>query len=250
MRRLVVLVAGVLAATSIGSTAIAGAAPTAARPPVLHFHTHSPAVKIVQRTLGVKPVSGYFGNNTRAAVRAFQARMGLWVNGIVDAPTWAALGPSVSRAAARVAAPAQASTHHGHSDESSGAGRRVCPVARPVWSDGFGADRGDHSHQGIDILSHRGAPIYAVDNGLITGAGMQGNGAIVVDIVGSRGMWFYGHFDKIVVKYGHHVKAGDLLGYMGDTGAYGAVHLHIEYHPGGEFPSPAVDPEPLLRSLC
>ena len=36
---------------------------------------------------------------------------------------------------------------------------------------------------------------------------------------------------------------------MGDTGSPGAVHLHFEYwKSGGE--SDAVDPEPLVRSLC
>ena len=223
----------------------AHAAPARAQPPVLHFHTHSPAVAVVQRFLGVTPVSGYFGKNTRGAVQRFQMRHGLYVNGIVDAATWAAMPPRVVRAAAKSLGDRPA-----HSGGAGAEGRRVCPVKNPVWSDGFGANRGDHSHQGLDITSRRGAPIYAVDNGLVTGAGMQDNGVIVVDVVGSHGMWFYGHFDKIVVKYGHHVKAGDLLGYMGDTGAPGAVHLHIEYHPGGEFPSPAVDPEPLLRGIC
>lgn len=262
MRRLALLASTAIAFTSVLAAPVAYAVPTApaARqaitsaavelPPILHFHTHSPAVSVVQRYLGVRPVSGFFGKPTRGAVQRFQRDHGIYVNGIVDSSTWKAMPMRVIRAAKAAIAAAPQPSQGQHGSHSAGSSGRVCPVKKPVWSDGFGADRGDHSHQGVDILSRRGAPIYAVDNGLITGAGMQDNGAIVVDIVGSRGMWFYGHFDEIVVKYGHHVKAGDLLGYMGDTGAYGAVHLHIEYHPGGEFPSPAIDPEPLLRSIC
>ena len=45
------------------------------------------------------------------------------------------------------------------------------------------------------------------------------------------------------------VTRGQVIGLMGDTGSPGAVHLHFEYwRSGGE--SDAVDPAPLLRSIC
>jgi murein DD-endopeptidase MepM/ murein hydrolase activator NlpD len=55
--------------------------------------------------------------------------------------------------------------------------------------------------------------------------------------------------DSITVRAGSSVKRGQVIGYMGDTGSPGAVHLHFEYwKSGGE--SAAVDPYPLLKSLC
>lgn len=49
------------------------------------------SVKIVQQKLGLAPVDGKFGTNTDKAVRAFQARNGLVVDGKVGNNTWAAL---------------------------------------------------------------------------------------------------------------------------------------------------------------
>jgi murein DD-endopeptidase MepM/ murein hydrolase activator NlpD len=62
-------------------------------------------------------------------------------------------------------------------------------------------------------------------------------------------MWFYGHFDKIYVGEGDAVKAGQLIGTMGDTGSSGAVHLHIELRPRG-WSGGAQDAEPIIRRLC
>ena len=103
---------------------------------------------------------------------------------------------------------------------------------------------------GFDLLGTRGTPIYAVDAGRVTRSGYQGNGALVLDITDKKGsMWFYGHFDKIYVGQGDTVKAGQLIGTMGDTGSPGAVHLHFEYwRSGGE--SAAVDPAALISRVC
>ena len=45
------------------------------------------------------------------------------------------------------------------------------------------------------------------------------------------------------------VKAGQVIGFMGDTGSPGAVHLHLEVRPSG-WSGSAVDPVPLIRALC
>lgn len=49
------------------------------------------SVKVVQQKLGLSPADGKFGPNTDKAVRAFQSRMGLGVDGKVGNQTWAAL---------------------------------------------------------------------------------------------------------------------------------------------------------------
>ena len=54
---------------------------------------HSPAtIARIQRKLGVRPVSGVYGPLTRAAVRRFQKRRGLAVDGLLGPKTLRALG--------------------------------------------------------------------------------------------------------------------------------------------------------------
>jgi peptidoglycan hydrolase-like protein with peptidoglycan-binding domain len=97
-------VASVHAATAPPSAAAAAAARTA--PPTLQFGDQGQAVRILQHALRVPKVhaQGFFNRKTQRAVKAFQLRMGLRTTGVVTAPTWAALGPRVSRAAARTVA--------------------------------------------------------------------------------------------------------------------------------------------------
>lgn len=64
----------------------AGAVAAEVRVELLRFGSRGPAVKKVQRRLGI-PVDGIFGPQTRAAVRAFQKRNHLLVDGIVGPQT-------------------------------------------------------------------------------------------------------------------------------------------------------------------
>ena len=118
------------------------------------------------------------------------------------------------------------------------------------YGDGLGAPRpGGRTHAGLDLMGDRGEPIYAIDSGTVTRSGYQSNGSLILDITGPRGMYFYGHFDKILFGYDDKVQAGDLIGYMGDTGSPGAVHLHLEVRPNG-WSGGYEDPVPLIKSLC
>lgn len=114
MRRLAAAITALAALLSpIAVSATASAAPAAvvvskAQPPRLELRDKGPAVKVLQRALGVETRSGnygFFSRRTERAVKAFQIRMGIRVTGVVGADTWAALGPAVSRAAARTVAP-------------------------------------------------------------------------------------------------------------------------------------------------
>lgn len=209
----------------------------AAEAPQLETGTSGEAVKVLQRALEVKPVTGYFGPVTRIAVERLQAAGGLEPTGVVGPETWVLLGRTVAREAARA-------------DESFGDKQvdgRYCPAVDFRNGDGLGAGR---NHMGFDLLGTRGTPIYAVDAGRVTRSGYQGNGALILDITDGKGsMWFYGHFDKIYFSVGDRVKAGQLIGTMGDTGSPGAVHLHIELRPRG-WSGPAQDAEPIIRKLC
>ena len=138
----------------------------------------------------------------------------------------------------------------GGGSTSQGRDGLFCPVKDFYYGDGLGAPRpGGRTHAGLDLMGSRGEPIYAIDSGTVTRSGYQSNGALILDITGSRGMYFYGHFDKILVGYGASIKAGQLIGYMGDTGSPGAVHLHLEERPNG-WSGGYEDPVPLIKSLC
>ena len=129
-------------------------------------------------------------------------------------------------------------------------GPRVCP-AEDFWvGAGWGADRGRRSHTGIDLGGKRGSRLFAIEDGVIDRTKRQSNGALQIVMRGRSGAkFYYGHMDEVLVKGGQRVKAGDVIGTMGDSGSPGAVHLHFEYwRSGGE--SDAVDAEPLITRVC
>jgi len=255
----------------------------AADAPVLEETDQGEAVAVIQRALGVKPATGYFGPLTAKAVRKFQADNGINTTGVIATYTWAALGKDLASRAATAHAtygtvfgpgvPKQngngsnsGGSNSGGSNSSGsnsgggnsgggnggagGNGNLFCPVKNFYYGDGLGAPRpGGRSHAGLDLMGSRGEPIYAIDSGTVTRSGYQSNGALILDITGPRGMYFYGHFNKILVGYGDSVKAGQLIGYMGDTGSPGAVHLHLEVRPNG-WSGGYKDPVPLIKSLC
>lgn len=251
--------------------------------PVLEETDSGESVAVVQRSLGVKPATGYFGPLTAKAVRQFQSDNGIPTTGVIATYTWGALGREIAGRAAQAHAtygtvfgPGVSTGNSGGNSGNSGGGNSgggnsgggnsgggnsggstsqgrdglFCPVRDFYYGDGLGAPRpGGRTHAGLDLMGSRGEPIYAIDSGTVTRSGYQSNGSLILDITGSRGMYFYGHFDKILVGYGASIKAGQLIGYMGDTGSPGAVHLHLEVRPNG-WSGGFNDPVPLIRSLC
>jgi murein DD-endopeptidase MepM/ murein hydrolase activator NlpD len=133
---------------------------------------------------------------------------------------------------------------------AEGRGPTVCPASDFWVGAGWGADRGSRRHAGIDLGGDRGSPIYAVETGRIDRTKLQSNGALQIVMRGKSGsMYYYGHMDKVLIKGGQRVKAGDVIGLMGDTGSPGQVHLHFEYWKSGRESDP-VDPEPLINEIC
>ena len=125
-------------------------------------------------------------------------------------------------------------------------------VGRCYYTDDFGAYRADiasHQHEGNDIFAPQGAPVVAVQDGVVESstAGIGGNN---IHLTNSRGDYFYyAHLSRFAggLETGAHVLAGQTLGYVGTTGdAQGtSPHLHFEIHPGG---GAAVDPYPYLEA--
>lgn len=127
---------------------------------------------------------------------------------------------------------------------------RVCPTKDFTVGDGWGADRGRRKHRGIDLAAPRGTGIFAVESGRINRTKKQRNGALQIVLSGKSGSkYYYGHMDHVFIKGGQRVKAGEVIGTMGDTGSPGAVHLHFEYwKSGGE--SAAINPARFIKRHC
>jgi hypothetical protein len=85
--------AGVVVMTTVSGAALAATGGTSAGSAHRASTTSSVPVRTVQRALGVR-ASGIYDSRTRRAVKAFQRRSGLQVDGVVGPKTLAALGLS------------------------------------------------------------------------------------------------------------------------------------------------------------
>ena len=136
------------------------------------------------------------------------------------------------------------------------AGRYVFPVyGAASYIDTFGAARADVSyHHGDDIFGQLGQPLVAVADGTVFSVGWNkvgGNRLWILDQQGNQ--FYYAHLSAFstAATNGAHVKAGQVVGFMGNTGdAEGTpVHLHFEVHPVSLLYlgyDGAVDPTPYL----
>jgi murein DD-endopeptidase MepM/ murein hydrolase activator NlpD len=84
-------------------------------------------------------------------------------------------------------------------------------------------------HAGLDIASHYGDVVRATADGVVTEAGnMTGYGRLIILDHGFGVTTWYGHLSGFNVEAGMHVKAGDVIGYEGNSGRSTGPHLHYE----------------------
>ena len=132
--------------------------------------------------------------------------------------------------------------------------------AFPIYSDqaevadNFGAARAAPIvvHQGDDIFAPFGSPVVAVRDGRLDHVGtlpISGNRLWLHTANGDA--FFYAHLSAFSeqARNGARVKAGTVLGFVGNTGdaEHTPPHLHFEVHPGG-MNKPAVDPYPIVTA--
>jgi murein DD-endopeptidase MepM/ murein hydrolase activator NlpD len=132
----------------------------------------------------------------------------------------------------------------------------VFPVLGTVdFTDDYGAPRPQGRHEGIDILAPRHAYALAAEAGRVrfyTGSGRAG---CMLYLDGKSGTtYYYIHLNNDLgagndnrggckvdvtfpkgLKTGQRVKAGQLIGFVGDSGDANGIHphLHFEVHPHG-----------------
>lgn len=107
-----------------------------------------------------------------------------------------------------------------------------------------------HWHEGTDIFADYASPVIAAENGVIDRLGQASLGGNKFWVKADSGVsYYYAHLSAFAdgMVDGRRVKAGEVLGYVGDTGnAKGtSPHLHFEVHPDG---GDAVNPYPLLKA--
>lgn len=108
-------------------------------------------------------------------------------------------------------------------------------------------------HTGQDFPAPTGTPIYAVASGIVlspTAGSWAGTNVIIQH--GNGGATLYAHMSSRVVSPGEAVQAGQLIGYVGNTGRSFGSHLHLEYYAPGVTPGDvysASNPMSFLRSL-
>jgi murein DD-endopeptidase MepM/ murein hydrolase activator NlpD len=119
----------------------------------------------------------------------------------------------------------------------------VFPVYGPSsFTDTFRAPRaGVGWHHGEDIFAPLGAPLLAVADGTVFSVGWNDRGGYRLWLRDRQGnQFYYAHlsaFSPLAID-GNEVKAGDVVGFVGNTGDAQTTpyHLHFEIHPVGLLP--------------
>jgi murein DD-endopeptidase MepM/ murein hydrolase activator NlpD len=112
---------------------------------------------------------------------------------------------------------------------------------------GANRDAGSRKHEGIDIFGTFRTPVVAAADGYITGVNENRLGGKVVWLRPHNKNYtlYYAHLDSQIARQGEQVKAGDVIGLMGNTGnaKFTPTHLHFGiYTMGGP-----VDPLPFVN---
>jgi murein DD-endopeptidase MepM/ murein hydrolase activator NlpD len=90
-------------------------------------------------------------------------------------------------------------------------------------------------HQGLDISTDKGDPVFATADGIVQAAGWSGDYGNMVVLNHEFGIATrYAHLSAFTVKAGDRVSRGDTLGYVGMTGRASGSHLHYEVLANGK----------------
>lgn len=124
---------------------------------------------------------------------------------------------------------------------------------------------GTRGHEGVDIIPDKNLrnyyPVVSISDGVVEKIGWLYLGGYRIGIRSPHGVYFYyAHMSEYAegIKEGTQVKAGTLLGFMGDTGYSNTpgttgnfiVHLHVGiYIDYGSYGEISINPYWLLKDL-
>jgi peptidoglycan LD-endopeptidase LytH len=128
---------------------------------------------------------------------------------------------------------------------------------RRDWGDSRG--EGTRTHQGLDIMAPQGAPVLAVAPGTIERIFFsEGGGGNTIYLRSRDRRWsfYYAHLQAYVpdLNEGQTIRAGDQIGYVGDTGNAGPGNYHLHFGVSRMMPEEGwwqgtpIDPYPLLAA--
>ena len=99
-------------------------------------------------------------------------------------------------------------------------------------------------HKGIDIGVPYNTPVYAPENGTVTGAYINGGFGRFISVNhgkdkdGNLLVSWYGHLNKWLVSPGQKVSKGQQIGLVGSTGVSTGPHLHFQVMKNGSPVNP------------
>ncbi|HEV8600670.1 MAG TPA: M23 family metallopeptidase [Gemmatimonadales bacterium] len=110
----------------------------------------------------------------------------------------------------------------------------------------FGAvrDAGAREHHGVDIFAPRGTPAIAVAAGTAVASTNELGGLVVWLRDSERGAtYYYAHLDRWAIDGRAAVRAGDTVGFIGNTGNARTTGPHLHF---GIYEDGPIDPLPFL----
>ena len=142
------------------------------------------------------------------------------------------------------------------------------PVAKQYmdvidYQDTYGAARKNKGHEGCDIFDRQNRmgeiPIVSATDGVVTNLGWLYLGGYRIGITSGSGIYYYyAHLDSYAagIRVGKTVNAGELLGFMGNTGEGEEgtkgkfdVHLHFGIYTNLDGDEQTVNPYPYLKQI-
>ncbi|MGD2294717.1 MAG: peptidoglycan DD-metalloendopeptidase family protein [Candidatus Aminicenantes bacterium] len=115
---------------------------------------------------------------------------------------------------------------------------------------GFGAPRdgGQRTHHGVDIFAKRHTPILAPSDAYVEHVGESEVGGRTIWLYDSkrRIYQYFAHLQTQEVQLNEHVKAGQQIGTVGNTGNARTTPPHLHF---GIYASGPVDPEPFITKI-
>ncbi len=209
-------------------------------------HSHKPVIRYVRANDTLYSIGKKFGINYRLIARrnhiSYPYRIYIGQRLYIDRQAPLSHDPTAGKIRSISKAPPKKhrtvhkkriASKSAHKTKAKGyTGRLLWPVKGTVTSK-FGR-RGSRMHDGIDINAREGTPVHAAASGEVVYADsrLSGYGKLIIIRHGKNLFTAYGHNQRMLVRKGTKVRAGDVIGRVGHTGRASGPHLHFEVRQG------------------